>query len=310
MLRIIVLGSAAGGGFPQWNANSEACRRARRGEVPARSQSSLAVTGDGRHWFLLNASPDLRQQINDNAALHPTDGVRGSPIAGVVLTNADVDHVAGLLTLREAQPLTLYGTERVLGALAANPIFEVLDRAIVERVAMPLGREFAAVAPGGGDAGLVIEAFAVPGKVARYLEDPAAGAGFGSRDGDTIGLKVAAAASGAGESFFYIPGCAAMTRQLADRLRGAALVFFDGTLFRDDEMIARGEGAKTGARMGHISMSGPDGAIAAFAELGVKRRVFIHVNNTNPALLEDTPERRQVADAGWEVAWDGMEIAL
>ncbi len=310
MLRILVLGSAAGGGFPQWNANSEACKRARRGEVPARSQSSLAVTGDGHHWFLLNASPDLRQQINDNPPLHPKDGIRGSPIAGVVLTNADVDHVAGLLTLRESQPLTLYGTERVLGALAANSIFDVLDRALVKRVAMPIGRPFHAVAPGGADAGLTIEAFAVPGKVARYLEDPDAGPGLGSRAGDTVGLKVAAAATDAGESFFYIPGCAAMTRELADRLKGAALVFFDGTLFRDDEMIVRGEGAKTGARMGHISMSGPDGAIAAFAGLDVRRRVFIHVNNTNPALLEDTPERRQVADAGWEVAWDGMEIEL
>lgn len=312
MLRILVLGSAAGGGFPQWNANSEACKRARRGEVPARSQSSLAVTGDGRHWFLLNASPDLRQQINDNPPLHPKDGVRGSPIAGVVLTNADVDHVAGLLTLRESQPLTLYGTERVLGALAANRIFDVLDHEIVDRVAMEIGRPFRAVAPGGGDAGLAIEAFAVPGKVARYLEDADAGPGFGSREGDTVGLRVASAGSPAGspECFFYIPGCAAMTPDLADRLRGAALVFFDGTLFKDDEMIVRGEGAKTGARMGHMSMSGSDGTIAAFAGLGVRRRVFIHINNTNPALLEDTPERRQVADAGWEVAWDGMEIEL
>lgn len=308
MLRIIVLGSAAGGGFPQWNANSEACKRARRGEIPSRSQSSLAVTGDGRHWFLLNASPDLRQQINDNVALHPRDGIRGSPIAGVVLTNADVDHVAGLLTLREAQPLTLYGTERVLGALAANSIFDVLDRAIVKRVAMQIGRPFRAVTPGGADVCLEIEAFAVPGKVARYLEDADAGPGFGSRDGDTVGLRVASAQSR--ESFFYIPGCAAITPDLADRLRGAALVFFDGTLFTDDEMIVRGEGAKTGARMGHISMSGPDGTMATFAGLDVRRRVFIHVNNTNPALLEDTPERRQVADAGWEVAWDGMEIEL
>jgi pyrroloquinoline quinone biosynthesis protein B len=308
VLRILVLGSAAGGGFPQWNANSEACRRARRGEVASRTQSSLAVTADGRRWFLLNASPDLRQQINDNPPLHPTDGVRGSPIAGVVLTNADVDHVAGLLTLREGQPLTLYATERVQAALAANPIFEVLDRAIVERVAMPIGRAFAAVAPGGADAGLAIEAFAVPGKVARYLEDPAAGPGFGSREGDTVGLKVTSAGTGA--SFFYIPGCAAVTPALADRLRGAALVFFDGTLFRDDEMIVRGEGAKTGARMGHISMSGPDGTVAAFARLGVKRRVFIHVNNTNPALLDDSPERREIEAAGWEVAWDGMEIRL
>ncbi|MGH6661334.1 MAG: pyrroloquinoline quinone biosynthesis protein PqqB [Rhodospirillales bacterium] len=312
MLRILVLGSAAGGGFPQWNANSEACKRARRGEVPSRSQSSLAVTGDGRHWFLLNASPDLRQQINDNVALHPRDGIRHSPIAGVVLTNADVDHVAGLLTLREAQPLTLYATERVLGALAANSIFDVLDPEIVDRVAMQIGRPFAAVAPGGTDAGLRIEAFAVPGKVARYLEDADAGPGLGSREGDTVGLRVASAGSSAGssESFFYVPGCAAMTPELADRLRGAALVFFDGTLFRDDEMIVRGEGAKTGARMGHMSMSGPDGTMAAFEGLGVRRRVFIHVNNTNPALLEDTPERRQIADAGWEVAWDGMEIEL
>ena len=156
--------------------------------------------------------------------------------------------------------------------------------------------------------GLEIEAFAVPGKVALYLEDGDAGDNFGTRDGDTIGLVVRETATG--QKFFYIPGCAAMPDDLAGRLAGAPLVLFDGTLFENDEMMSRGEGIKTGQRMGHMSMSGPEGVMAAFESLGVGRRIFIHINNTNPVLLEDSPERAAVVAAGWEVAWDGMEVAL
>lgn len=308
MLRILVLGAAAGGGFPQWNSNSEACNRARRDRRLARSQSSLAVSADGEHWYLLNASPDLRQQIYDNPQLHPRRGVRHSPIAGAVLTNADVDHVAGLLTLRESAPLTLYASRRVLDTLAGNSIFNVLNPEFVERIEIALGHPFEPRAKDGTSSGLEIEAFAVPGKVALYLEDAAAGPDFGTQQGDTVGLRVRAADSG--RQFFYIPGCATVPPALADRLRGAALVFFDGTLYRDDEMIQRGEGVKTGARMGHMSMSGDGGTIAAFADLGIARRVFIHINNTNPVLLPDSEERRAVEAAGWEIAYDGMEVTL
>lgn len=308
MLRILVLGSAAGGGFPQWNCNSQACRLARAGDALARTQSSIAVTADDENWFLFNASPDLRQQINDNSQLHPRHGLRHSPIAGIALTNGDVDHVAGLLTLRESAPLAVYATERVLAVLQANSIFNVLNPACVARRPLVLDRPTALETQDGRATGLEIEAFAVPGKVALYLEDPDAGPGFGTQTGDTIGLRVRSATDDIG--FFYIPGCAAMVPELAERLRGARLALFDGTLWRDDEMIRAGVGQKTGARMGHINMSGPDGSIAAFRDLGVERKVFIHVNNTNPALLDDSPERRELETAGWEVAFDGMEICL
>lgn len=310
MLRILVLGAAAGGGFPQWNSNSDACNRVRRGDpdARARTQSSLAVSADNEHWFLLNASPDLRQQINENPKLHPRHGLRHSPIAGVVLTNADVDHVTGLLTLRESTPLTVYGSDRVLETLAANSIFNVLNPKFVQRNTIEPGTVFRPEAPDGTSSGLEIETFAVPGKVALYLESADAGNNFGTQDGDTVGLMVRETASG--RHFFYIPGCAAIPEDLAQRLRGAPLVLFDGTLFENEEMISRNEGIKTGQRMGHMSMSGPDGTIAAFEKLGVDRRVFIHINNTNPVLLDDSEERAVVNAAGWEVAWDGMEIEL
>jgi pyrroloquinoline quinone biosynthesis protein B len=241
--------------------------------------------------------------------LQPRSGaaVRASPIKAVALTNGDVDHVAGLLSLREGFAFTLYATERVLAALASNTVFDVLDPRSVERIALAPARPLA-VAGGGASLGLALEAFPVPGKVALYLEDAAAGPGFGTREGDSIGLRVSDPASGA--VFFYVPGCAAVEPALAERLRGAPLVFFDGTLYDDAEMIAQGLSGKTGRRMGHISMSGADGSLAAFRSLGVKRRVFVHVNNSNPALRADSPERRAVEAAGWEVAFDGMEIRL
>jgi pyrroloquinoline quinone biosynthesis protein B len=309
VLRLLVLGSAAGGGFPQWNSNDAASRRARAKDpaAPARTQSSIAVTGDDRRWVIFNASPDLRQQINDNPQLHPRDGLRHSPITAVVVSSGDVDHVAGLLTLRESYPFALYATERVQSVLRANSIFNVLNPEFVERRSMRLNEPFEVAGRHGEATGVVVEAFAVPGKVALYLEDPSAG-NFGTKPEDTVGLRIADRDNES--QFFYIPGCAAFPDDLARRLAGAALVLFDGTLWRDDEMIAAGVGAKSGRRMGHMSVSGPDGAMAAFAKLGVKRKVFIHMNNSNPVLLADSPERAAIEKAGWEAACDGMEIAL
>ncbi|MEX0758699.1 MAG: pyrroloquinoline quinone biosynthesis protein PqqB [Tistlia sp.] len=312
MLRVLVLGAAAGGGFPQWNSNSPASRRARDGDpvAPACSQSSIAVSRDGRRWVVFNASPDIRQQINDNPPLHPAEGVRHTPIASVVLTNADVDHVAGLLTLRESQAFSLYATPRVLAVLAENSIFNVLNPDFVERRPLALDRPFEPLTRDGEPLGLTVEAFAVPGKVALYKEDAAAGADFGTVSEDTIGLRVAAADGDDGRALFYLPGCAALPDDLKGRLQGAALLLFDGTLWRDDEMQAQGAGVKTGRRMGHLSMAGPDGSIAGLAEVAIARRVFIHINNTNPVLLLDSPERAEVEAAGWEIARDGMEIEL
>lgn len=308
-MQIRVLGAAAGGGYPQWNCNHPNSRRARAGDpaAPARTQSSIAVSADGRDWVLFNASPDLRQQINASPFLHPHGGLRSSPIAAVVLTNADVDHVAGLLNLRESQPFSIHATARVLAVLAANSIFNVLNPAFVRREPLVLEQACALAAPDGRALGFEVVPFAVPGKVALWLEDASKGANFGTVAEDTVALEVRA---GGRTRFFYIPACAHMTDALAARLRGAELVLFDGTLFSDDEMIRDGVGVKTGARMGHMSVAGESGTLAAFQALDVARKVFIHINTTNPILIADTPERAEVTAAGWEVACDGMAIEL
>jgi pyrroloquinoline quinone biosynthesis protein B len=307
MMRIRILGAAAGGGFPQWNSNAPACRRARSGDQLARprTQASVAVSADGHYWFLLNASPDLRQQIEASSVLHPHAAPRSSPISGVVLTGGDIDAIAGLLCLREHQPFSIYATPTVMDVLAANPIFRVLDEEVVRRQAVPLGHEQPLLTASGLNSGLTLELFAVPGKVPLYLE-PASGAPTIKSGENTVGACISDGLS----QLHFIPGCAAMPPQLAHRLRGAELVLFDGTLWRDDEMIRAGLGTKTGRRMGHMSLSGPDGTIAAFTDLEVRRKVLLHINNSNPVLLEDSAERAQVEAAGWEVAWDGMELAL
>jgi pyrroloquinoline quinone biosynthesis protein B len=307
-VKIRVLGSAAGGGYPQWNCNHPNSRRARGGYRAAspRTQSSLAVSANEREWVLFNASPDLRQQINENSILHPKQGLRDSPIKAIVLTNADVDHVTGLLTLRESQPLRIYATQRVLQVLHANPIFNVLNPQYVRREGMVLEEPVTIRAPDGTDVGVRVVPFSVPGKAALWLENPDQGPDFGTVDEDTIALEVRDAYDKV--KFFYVPACAGMTLELREHLRGASLVFFDGTLWRDDEMIVSGVGIKTGRRMGHMSISGEGGTLSEFKELNVARKVFIHINTTNPILLDDSDERGVVNAAGWEVSWDGMEI--
>jgi pyrroloquinoline quinone biosynthesis protein B len=308
---IKVLGSAAGGGFPQWNCNGRNSADLRKGTpgLRPRTQASVAVSADGRDWVLFNAAPDLRQQINDTTELHPVadGGPRNSPIKVVVLTNGDVDAIGGLLTLREGQPFTIYGTGRVLEVLASNSIFDVLDARLVKRVPMTFGRPLTVEGPS-GPLGITIEAFAVPGKVPLYLEDAKAGAGLGTQEGDTAGLKVTETASG--RHFFYVPGCARLDNALRRRLKSAPLLFFDGTLYTNDEMIAQGLLNKTGERMGHMNMSGSGGSIAEIAPLDVERKIFIHINNSNPVLREDSAERAAVEAAGWEVSYDGMDVKV
>ncbi|MBS0240270.1 MAG: pyrroloquinoline quinone biosynthesis protein PqqB [Proteobacteria bacterium] len=308
---IKVLGSAAGGGFPQWNCNGFHSAKVRAGVAGYRPrlQSSLAVSSDGANWVLLNASPDIRQQINETPELQPVKNgaLRNSPIKAVVLTNADVDHITGLLSLREGQPFSIYAADRVLATLETNSVFDVLARDKVHRIPfelnVPTRLEGASV-----DLGLVVEAFAVPGKVALFLEKGDASSNFGSRDGDTIGLKVTDAKTG--RSFFYIPGVAEIDEPLAAKVRNAELLFLDGTLFDDDEMLTQGLLNKTGKRMGHISVSGPDGSISALSQLNVKRRIYVHINNSNPILDENSEARKVVDVSGWEVGFDGMEVRL
>jgi pyrroloquinoline quinone biosynthesis protein B len=308
---IKVLGSAAGGGFPQWNCNGRNSADVRKGVagLTPRTQASVAVSADGRQWVLLNAAPELRQQINDTRELHPDpeQGPRNSPIKAVVLTNGDVDAVAGLLSLREGQPFTIYASGRVLDVLADNSIFDVLNPELVKRVPMALGMPFAVEGPA-GPVGLTIEPFAVPAKVPLYLEDAKAGPDFGAREGDTVGLTVTDTATG--RHFFYIPGCARVDDALRARLKNAPILFFDGTLYTNDEMIVQGLLNKTGERIGHINMSSDGGSVAQLASLNIGRKIFIHINNSNPVLREGSPERAAVERAGWEVSYDGMEVKI
>lgn len=311
-MRLKIIGSAAGGGFPQWNCNYQLSRAAWNGEanVRARTQSSLAVSANGNDWVLFNASPDIRQQIAATPELQPKpDGpLRSTPIRAVILTNADVDHIAGLLSMREREPFVLYASRRVLDVLDGNPIFNVLDRSLVERRELALNGHTEIVGTGAMTTGITVETFPVPGKVALFLENPAlADNNFGTKDGDTIGLKIS---STEGAAAFYIPGCAHVDESLKARLIDAECVLFDGTLYMDDEMIRAGVGAKTGARMGHIHIAGKDGSMAAFGALGIRKRIYVHINNTNPILDATSPEHAAVVRAGWKVAFDGMEVRL
>ncbi|MEM1300224.1 MAG: pyrroloquinoline quinone biosynthesis protein PqqB [Pseudomonadota bacterium] len=304
-LRALVVGAAAGGGLPQWNCNGPNSSTFWRGDAPLipATQSSLAVSVNGTDWALLNASPDIRTQIMARPQLRPRDGrgLRDTPIRAVLLTNGDIDHIAGLLTLREKQGYDLFATASIAEVLAENPIFNALDPAFVTRRTIELDTPFDLLP------GVTATLFAVPGKVPLFME--------GAHGGDavqtdlmgeqTVGVEITDGA----QTLFYVPGCARMISDLADRLSGAALVLFDGTLWADDEMITQGVGLKTGARMGHMSISGAAGSMAAFADLNVARKVYVHLNNTNP-VWRDGPERAEARANGWEIGYDGMEIAL
>ena len=297
-LTAVVLGSAAGGGFPQWNCRCPVCRLAWEGDrrVRARTQASLAVSADGQRWVLLNASPDLRAQLAATPRLQPQGGVRGSPIEAVVLTGAEVDQIAGLLHLRERQPFTVYATEATLAILAGNAIFGVLADDVVKRKPVALDRPFSV-------AGIELELFAAPGKVPLYLEQGEPQTGELSET--NVGVELRAG----GKRLLFVPGAAEVTPALHARLEKADVAMFDGTLFTDDEMIRNGSGLKTGRRMGHMPIDGDTGSLKALKDLPA-RRYYIHINNTNPILIDGSPERRQVEAAGFTVAEDGMEIAL
>jgi pyrroloquinoline quinone biosynthesis protein B len=296
-LYVAVLGSAAGGGFPQWNCRCPGCSLAWAGDkrVTSRTQTSLAVSGDGEHWILLNASPDLRAQIEAADVLHPHMGpLRSSPIAAVFLTGAEIDQVLGLLTLREQAAFALYADQPTFAHLSANPMFEVL------RGSQKFRLEHGAPVKVHG---LELEPFPVPGKIPLYLE------GETAQPDESLGLEVRAG----GARLLFVPGCLQIGDALAARIEQADVVLFDGTLFRDDEMISSGAGEKTGRRMGHMPVAGADGSLQRFAQIARRegqRRIYIHINNTNPMLIEGSAERREVEAAGWEIASDDMRITL
>lgn len=299
-MQAIILGSAAGGGVPQWNCRCPVCSLAWDGDprVRPRTQSSLAVSADGTRWLVVNASPDIRQQIVAIPALHPRDGLRHSPIAAVLLTNGDVDHVAGLLSLRESQRLALYGTREILMALTANPIFDVLNPTYVER------REVALNATIEPLPGLRATLFPVPGKAPLWLEGAAPV--IGAAGESTVGVLIEAD----GRRLAYVPGCARVSEELRRRVDGVDALLFDGTVLEDDDMMRAGVGTKTGWRMGHVPMNGPTGSIAGLSDLVIGRRVFVHVNNTNPVLVEGSAEHRCVEVSGWTIAHDGLTLHL
>jgi pyrroloquinoline quinone biosynthesis protein B len=298
-LTAIVLGSAAGGGFPQWNCRCPVCRLAWAGDrrVKARTQASLVISANGEDWLLINASPDLPEQLRRSPPLHPRGETRGSPIMAVLLTGGEIDQVAGLLSLRERQAFTLCAAAETLAVLETNSVFGVLASDVVERRTIALGQRCAF--PGGLEA----ELFAVPGKVPLYLEGESPETM--SESAGTVGVEVSAG----GARLIYIPGAAAVTPAMRERMERADVIFFDGTLFHDDEMIVTKTGTKTGRRMGHMSIDGEGGSLDALKGLR-GRRIYIHINNTNPILVEGSAERAHVIGSGWEIAEDGMEYAL
>jgi pyrroloquinoline quinone biosynthesis protein B len=308
VVRVRVLGSAAGGGFPQWNCNCPNCFGLRAGRLRARprTQASIACSADGVRWYLINASPDIRQQIDAFDALHPKTTPRGTPIHAILLTNADIDHIAGLLSLRESQPLCLYATEQVRRWVCdANAVFRAIaltpSQCTWNTVRTTGQHELIGV--DGQDSGLRYEAFAVPGKPPAYLMDVVS-----EWREETIGYRIVDAHTG--RSLIYAPGVQQLDAALMARFAGCDCLLFDGTFWSDDELPKLGISPRTASAMGHMPIGGPDGSLARLATLRRVRKIYIHINNTNPILVEDSAERRAVEEAGWEVAFDGMDVVV
>jgi pyrroloquinoline quinone biosynthesis protein B len=302
-VQVILLGTAAGGGFPQWNCWCPTCRIARREPARARprSQSSAAVSADGRRWFLLNASPDVHAQLARIPGPEPR-GMRHVPIEGVVLTDAELDHTLGIVLLREGRFLQLYATPAAQSVIERDSSVLPVTRAFAEVRVEPLaiGGSTALGYRDGCPAGLTVTAFPVPAGPPRFASE--------ALPGHTVGLLVRDDATGGVCAF--VPGCGVLDRTLLDRLAGAELVLFDGTFWTDDELIALGIGQRTARAMDHLPVSGPDGSLEQLAALPARHRVYTHINNTNPMLIEDSPQRIEVERHGLVVGADGMRFTL
>jgi pyrroloquinoline quinone biosynthesis protein B len=302
-VQVILLGTAAGGGFPQWNCWCPTCRIARREPARARprSQSSAAVSADGRRWFLLNASPDVHAQLARISGPEPR-GIRHVPIEGVVLTDAELDHTLGIVLLREGRYLQLYATPAAQSVIERDSNMLPVTRAFAEVRVEPLaiGGSTALGYRDGCPAGLTVTAFPVPAGPPRFASE--------ALPGHTVGLLVRDDATGGVCAF--VPGCGGLDRTLLDRLAGAELVLFDGTFWTDDELIALGIGQRTARAMDHLPVSGPDGSLEQLAALPARHRVYTHINTTNPMLIEDSPQRLEVERHGLVVGADGMRFTL
>jgi len=305
---IRVLGAAAGGGFPQWNCGCENCRGVRDSTIRAiaRTQECVAVSADGADsCVLLNCSPEIRGQIESAPFLHPR-GPRHSPIAAILLTNGDLDHCLGLLSLRESHRLIVYATTAVeRGFTQNNVLYRTLERfpGQVTWRSLKLEQEHDLVDVDGRSTGLTVEALALPGKPPVHLEsqrpaDPEDNVGFRIRE------------VGSGRVLAYLSGVASVTDAVRHAIDHADAVFFDGTFWSSDELLAQGLGTKRAEDMAHMPVGGAVGSLAQLEGMRAGRKVYIHVNNTNPILREDSAERAAVAAAGWDVAWDGMEVRL
>lgn len=302
-MHLILLGTAAGGGFPQWNCWCPSCRVARTdpGRAHPRTQSSAAVSADGRRWFLLNASPDVREQVTRLDGDAPA-GMRHVPIEGIVLTDAELDHTLGITLLREARQLQLYATDAALAVLTEDSRVLPVTQAFagVAVFPLPLGVSVPLRYRDGADSGLTVSAFAVAGDPPRFARRALAG--------HTVGLWIADRATGG--SVAFVPGCGELTDALLACLAHAGLVCFDGTFWANDEMIRLGLSERTARQMDHLPISGPGGSLERLSTLTAPVRVYTHINNSNPILLEDSPERRQVDAAGITVGHDGMHFDL
>lgn len=307
-MRVKILGSAAGGGFPQWNCACSNCRRIRDGTLhgSARTQVQVAVSSDNSNWYLLSASPDLPRQIESFPRLHPGAKSRATPIAALVLPGGDLDQVLGLILLRESQPLRAYATPSIRKIIMENNIiFAMVKNQISWDDVLP-GREFELVSVGGANSGVRCLPFSLTGNYPHYVSQEQASS-F-PPDQALLGLRLQH--SSGGGTVVYMPGMPSIEESWLEHLENCDLLLIDGTFWTDDELIRIQGGGRTARQMGHLPLSGPSGSLEQLSRFKRPRKIYIHVNNTNPILDEDSPEYQQVRQAGWEIAQDGAEFEL